>query len=227
MSRPIRLTNLQQIKMSNKLNEISQRSKNRILSRLKAASKDTDGSIQSHDRSVRVFPDPQPLLETFVSEFEKVNGEVHICKNDTELTEQLEELIRKNGWKNILCRDTQLQHQFSNSFESIDESDFGNVEVGITRCEFLIARSGSIMVSSAHESGRLLNVFPPVHIVVAQASQLVAYLEDAIENFKHLYGTSLPSQATVITGPSRTADIEKTLVMGAHGPKELILLLRK
>jgi len=80
-------------------------------------------------------------------------------------------------------------------------------------------------VSSSCYSGRLLNVFPPVHIVVARASNLVPFIENAIAHLKQKYVNNMPSQATIITGPSRTADIEKTLVMGAHGPKELLVLI--
>jgi len=83
------------------------------------------------------------------------------------------------------------------------------------------------LVSSATESGRQMNVFPPVHIVLAHVSQLVDYLTDALVALQEKYGTELPSAISTITGPSRTADIEKTLVLGAHGPKEFIVFLSK
>jgi L-lactate dehydrogenase complex protein LldG len=77
------------------------------------------------------------------------------------------------------------------------------------------------MVSSAQLSGRRMVVFPEVHLVVAYASQLVPDLKEALVKIRKKYDPRLPSMITLITGPSRTADIEKTLVMGAHGPKEL------
>jgi L-lactate dehydrogenase complex protein LldG len=97
--------------------------------------------------------------------------------------------------------------------------------VGITSCEFLVAHTGSVMVSSALEGGRQSFVFPPVHVVIARKDQLVAYLADAYSGIQTKYQKALPSQITLITGPSRTADIEKTLVMGAHGPKSLNVFL--
>jgi L-lactate dehydrogenase complex protein LldG len=62
-------------------------------------------------------------------------------------------------------------------------------------------------------------------VVVAYASQLVLDLKDAFKLLKEKYGNNLPSMVSVTTGPSRTADIEKTLVLGAHGPKELFVFL--
>jgi len=101
------------------------------------------------------------------------------------------------------------------------------MQAGITGCEFLIARTGSVVVSSASLSGRQMNVFPPVHIVLAHISQLVNLPEDALIAMQEKYGITLPSTISTITGPSRTADIEKTLVLGAHGPKEFIVFLSK
>ena len=95
-----------------------------------------------------------------------------------------------------------------------------SAKIGITRCEFLIARLGSIIISSKQD-GRRINIYPEVHIVLALASQLVPDLKDALKSIRKKYADGLPSMISVITGPSRTADIEKTLVMGAHGPKEL------
>ena len=105
-------------------------------------------------------------------------------------------------------------------FENIKE-----MQVGITTCEYLVARLGSILVSSASGSGRRMNVFPPVHIVIADTSQLVYDIKDALRQVQNKYKPGFPSMISLITGPSRTADIEKTLVMGAHGPKEVYVFL--
>ena len=91
----------------------------------------------------------------------------------------------------------------------------------------MVARTGSVLVSSASQSGRQLNVFPPIHIVLAHVSQLVNYLDEALVAIQQKYGNHLPSIISTITGPSRTADIEKTLVLGAHGPKEFVVFLSK
>ncbi len=68
-------------------------------------------------------------------------------------------------------------------------------------------------------------MYPEVHVVIAYVHQLVDDLKDAFDAVQKKYSGKLPSLLSVITGPSRTADIEKTLVMGAHGPKELFVIL--
>ncbi len=203
----------------------SDKARERILSRLKSACENTNGPTPDASWSVRVFPEPQNLLETFIDEFEKVSGQVIVCQDKLGVASALMDLRKKSQWDKVFCEDDEIKSMIPADFPIIDKSDLIEMEVSLTRCEFLIARSGSVMVSSAHPSGRRANVFPAVHVVVAHSSRLVAFLEEAISQFKDRYGDNWPSQATVITGPSRTADIEKTLVMGAHGPKELVVII--
>jgi len=70
-----------------------------------------------------------------------------------------------------------------------------------------------------------ISFYPHQHIVIARTGQLVLDLKDAFAMLKNKYGSQIPSMISTITGPSRTADIEKTLVLGAHGPKELFVFL--
>jgi L-lactate dehydrogenase complex protein LldG len=71
-----------------------------------------------------------------------------------------------------------------------------------------------------------MTILPPVHWVIARPSQLVPRWKDGWQHIKDRYAlTGLPSMVSTITGPSRTADIEKTLVLGAHGPRELWVFL--
>ncbi len=81
------------------------------------------------------------------------------------------------------------------------------------------------MLSNGNAAGRRLSIYPGVHIVLAYTSQLVPDLKDGFALIKKKYGTEIPSMISNVTGPSRTADIEKTLVLGAHGPKELFVFL--
>jgi L-lactate utilization protein LutC len=96
-------------------------------------------------------------------------------------------------------------------------------DLGVTGCDCLIARTGSIAVSTRSAGGRALSVLPPVHLVIARREQIVPDLDAAFALWQDRYGQSWPSNLCVITGPSRTADIEKILVMGAHGPKRLVV----
>lgn len=98
-------------------------------------------------------------------------------------------------------------------------------DAGITSCEALVAQTGSILVSSATCGGRSLSVLPPVHVVVATPGQVVGTLADALDLVRERHAGSMPSMFSFITGPSRTGDIERILVLGAHGPKELVVIL--
>jgi L-lactate dehydrogenase complex protein LldG len=96
-------------------------------------------------------------------------------------------------------------------------------DLGVTSCDCLVAQTGSVIVSTISAGGRALSVLPPTHLVVARRDQIVPDLATAMDLLRKRYDKHWPSALSVITGPSRTADIEKILVMGAHGPKRLAL----
>lgn len=103
--------------------------------------------------------------------------------------------------------------------------DLPGCDVSITSCECLVARTGSIMLSAGGVYGRAASVYAPVHVCIAYTDQLVYDIKDGLQLVKEKYGSRLPSVISLATGPSRTADIEKTLVVGVHGPKEVYLFL--
>ena len=97
-------------------------------------------------------------------------------------------------------------------------------DVGISECDVLIAQTGSVLVTNRSAGGRALSVLPPHHVVLARREQLVADLPAAFELLQQKYADKYPSMISFITGPSRTGDIERILVLGAHGPKKLTIL---
>ncbi len=97
-------------------------------------------------------------------------------------------------------------------------------DAGITECDALIAQTGGVVVTSRSAGGRALSVLPPHHVVIAQRGQLVSDLPTAFANLQSKYAPDFPSMISFITGPSRTGDIERILVLGAHGPKKLTIL---
>lgn len=163
----------------------------------------------------------------FAEEFTKVGGNFVYCENQSEFGENLRILIEQNEWEHLFCIDDSIKKilDAENIFFHDEDDFFKDMKVGITGCEFLIARLGSVVVSSQLPSGRRMVIYPPVHIVLAYTSQVLPDLRDALSGLKSKYPIRLPSQISVITGASRTADIEKTLVMGAHGPKEIYVFL--
>jgi L-lactate dehydrogenase complex protein LldG len=106
-----------------------------------------------------------------------------------------------------------------------DVNDLESCDVGITECDALIAQTGSVLITSHSAGGRALSVLPPHHVVLARRDQLIADLPDAFALLKKKYATNYPSFISFITGPSRTGDIERILVLGAHGPRKLTIFL--
>jgi L-lactate dehydrogenase complex protein LldG len=175
-----------------------------------------------------VYPAYDGYLEVlFAEQLSAVAGKFIFCENEIQLVENLLHLADEKKWHKIYCWEPQVQELLSKyeyPFYSTD-TDFQQAEVGITACEALIARNGSVLVSNGNAAGRRLSIYPHVHIVIANTSQMVLDLKDGFSLLQNKYGNNLPSMISNITGPSRTADIEKTLVLGAHGPKELIVFL--
>ncbi|MFY9802453.1 MAG: LUD domain-containing protein [Candidatus Acidiferrales bacterium] len=99
-----------------------------------------------------------------------------------------------------------------------------NSQATITLAEVLVAQTGSVMVSAAC-GGRGASVVAPVHIVLATIGQLVPTLNEAFARIRERETAAQNSYLCLITGSSRTADIEKILVMGAHGPRRLVVIL--
>jgi len=175
-----------------------------------------------------VYAPNDELLEViFAEQLIGVAGTFIFCEDEVHLIEQLLTIAEERNWRKIYCWELALQQLLATYEFPFFETDknFEQAEVGITLCEALIARNGSVLLSNAGGAGRRLSIYPPVHIVVAYTSQLVPDLKDGFKLIKEKYAAQVPSMITTVTGPSRTADIEKSLVLGAHGPKELVVFL--
>ncbi|MFZ4262890.1 LutC/YkgG family protein [Sphingobacterium sp. HJSM2_6] len=169
-----------------------------------------------------------PLDVTFAREFTDASGKFIYCDGEINLIENLIILIEKLNISKLYVWEKEVQSllkQYGFPFRSTSHH-FEEAEASITACEALIARNGSILISNAKDGSRQLSVYPPVHIVIARASQLVMDVRHGLAIIQDKYSShQFPSLISTITGPSRTADIEKRLVLGAHGPKELYLFL--
>lgn len=175
-----------------------------------------------------VYPPMKELAEvTFAQEFTKAGGKFVYCEDESDMAAKLKYILGEFASDTVFCLEEKLfplfeQHDIELQTKAIE---IEKMVAGITLCEFLVARLGSVVVSSQNLSGRRMNVFADVHIIVAYTSQMVDDIKDSLRLIKEKYPQGLPSAISVITGPSRTADIEKTLVMGAHGPRKLYVLL--
>ena len=171
-------------------------------------------------------------VELFKKNAADLKVEFVMVTSSDEMRQALIALRDAEGWKSAACHSGLLpdaicpalgllmvhtdKHYDVNALEACD--------VGITECDALIAQTGTVMLSSRRAGGRALSVLPPHHVVLARRDQLVPDLPAAFELLKNEYGENLPSMISFITGPSRTGDIERILVLGAHGPKKLTVL---
>ena len=172
-------------------------------------------------------PNTELLEVVFAEEFSAVSGQFVYCEDEVHLMETLLSIAEERNWHKIYAWEPQLQallDKYEFPYYETDK-DFDQAEAGFTLCEALVARNGSILLSNATAAGRRLSIYPPVHLVLAYSSQLVLDLKDGFKLIKERYGANIPSMISNVTGPSRTADIEKSLVLGAHGPKELFVFL--
>ncbi len=201
--------------------------KNKILSRIREALHKTSPVPFEDNQPDNFFVAPQQELDVeFAHNFTNLLGRFSFCLNLQELGNQLQKLIVKRKWNNLLCKEDFLKQTLShNGFNITYSSDLANCDAAITTCELLIARTGSILLSSTQQSGRSASIYAPVHICIAFSNQLVYDIKDGLLFLKEKYNNRLPSFITFATGPSRTADIEKTLVTGVHGPKEVFCFL--
>ncbi|MEO8404014.1 MAG: LUD domain-containing protein [Chitinophagaceae bacterium] len=203
-------------------------SKENILKKIrKALSQSTPLPFPKSEGTDAVFHTSHQEKEVeFAEQFSKLQGRFIYCINRQELAFQLSSLVKKMDWKKVYClEDKLLENAGVQLSDRITKENIADCDVSITGCECLVARTGSVVMSAAQQSGRLTSIYAPVHICIAYTDQLVYDIKDALQLVKEKYGSKLPSLITFATGPSRTADIEKTLVVGVHGPKEAYVFL--
>ena len=177
---------------------------------------------------------PDPVAK-FQQEFEAAGGKCHVVSGIAEARMKLFDVLTPLKAKRILLgsgpaidpldlaplltADGLEVRRVVDLTPQTTREVFFNAEVGITGAVHLIAETGSIVVSTS-AAPRSESLLPPVHVVIAERSQIVADLFDLFPE-----GREMPSCLTLITGPSKTGDIELKLVTGVHGPGEVHVIL--
>lgn len=158
----------------------------------------------------------------FAETFTKLQGKFAFCTDERDLKKQLEYLFAEKKWAKIYFKEDIITAILKGR---TSHDDLASCDASVTGCEYIVARTGTIVLSAAQQAGRTTSVYAPVHICIAYTRQMVYDLKDALSFLKEKYKNNIPSQIAFATGPSRTADIEKTLVTGVHGPKEVYCFL--
>jgi L-lactate dehydrogenase complex protein LldG len=176
---------------------------------------------------------PEERLTQFQRAASDLKAEVVLLKDLAHLSDALRAMATAEGWKKIGIHHGELTDQASRSLSlpecrtdaAYDVGALESCDAGITECDALIAQTGSVLVTTRSAGGRALSVLPPHHVVLARREQLLPDLPAAFELLKTKYAANYPSFISLITGPSRTGDIERILVLGAHGPKRLTIFV--
>jgi L-lactate dehydrogenase complex protein LldG len=174
-------------------------------------------------------------LDLFRRLSETLRSELIPCDSINVAAAEITKLAVSEGWKKLALHHGDILDALAPLLpdslallalqSGYDKDELESCDAGLTECDLLVAQTGSVCVTSKNSGGRVLSVLPPHHIVVARTGQLVADLTEAYSSLAAKYRDGYPSMISFITGPSRTGDIERILVLGAHGPKRLTILL--
>lgn len=174
--------------------------------------------------SQSVFHPPADDLEVIFAEaFSALQGRFVYCGNEADMQHQLLQLLQQRRWHEVYCTDPLLIAKLPRV--GFSAQPLSHAEAVITGCELLIARTGTVVISTGQPDGRTTSVYAPVHICIARVDQLVYDIKDGLLWLRKKYDGKLPSLITLATGPSRTTAIENRPVVGVHGPKEVFVFL--
>ncbi len=218
---------------------MSEGSRDRIFSRLHAASRQTSTPDSQPSGLPIIESNHKEKIEKLKSLMEAMRTEVFIgsTKNwETNLSEILDQRNVKsllyaprtvigqaieNHLKNYSGQALQLI-PYENDIEQLKETVF-NVDAGITSAVGAIAETGALILWPSEKEPRLMSIVPSIHIAVLKADTIHNTLLEAMQ--KENWSEKMPTNVVLVSGPSKTADIEMTLAFGVHGPKELIVLI--
>jgi L-lactate dehydrogenase complex protein LldG len=172
-------------------------------------------------------------LTLFRANAAELRAEFRLIKDLAALVAELKGLCAAEGWQRAASHSGELAGAACRALglpvlltvKPLEKRELAQCDVGISECDALVAQTGSVVVTSRSAGGRALSVLPPHHVVLARREQLVPDLPAAFALLKSKYGAAYPSMISIITGPSRTGDIEMTIVVGVHGPGEVHMVI--
>jgi L-lactate dehydrogenase complex protein LldG len=205
-------------------------SKNIILKKLQAAKQPfTDVEPIAEKTPVVTVEDTSlaALRERFIEAAKKVKVNIYEANSPNDALEVILDLIgdekRILSWQPEHIPLTDLHSALTQASISIAEPEDDTVLVGITGVDLALAATGSLVLNSGAGKYRATSLLPDKHIAVLKTSQLVVDMETWVAQTKNDFNK--PSNITVITGPSKTADIAQELIIGAHGPRSVHVVI--
>lgn len=168
------------------------------------------------------------LLLQFKENLEPVAGKCRIVSGEQEAGDAVQEIINELRPRTIAASDSANLHALldhintdATVLKNASKSELFDCGVGITTAQLAIAETGTLVLESDRERSRLTSLLPPVHICVLDAKNIRGTMSEILQ----IVHNDLSRTVTFITGPSRTSDIELTLAIGVHGPRELYVIV--
>lgn len=166
------------------------------------------------------------LAQTFCENLTSIGANCKIIKSIAEAIYDVENIINSKSAKTIAISDSKLivhlaERINADFIQNTAAEELFDCDIGITSSQFGIAETGTLVIESDKEFNRLTSLIPPIHICVLESSKLRNNLGDVLAELEK----DLSKSITFITGQSRTSDIELTLALGVHGPKELFVII--
>jgi L-lactate dehydrogenase complex protein LldG len=182
------------------------------------------------------------MIERFVQEASAVRAQVHRLTDKGQLVEKILEICAHQSGEIALSGPTLFGNTdvraelgarglsiFTDNQAGHEQTVAGlaSCAVGVTAAEYAIAETGTIVLSSDEPDALLVSLLPPLHIAVVRSEQMIATMDEALARIgrERMGPGSSTRSVTLITGPSRTSDVELVLSIGVHGPKELHVII--
>lgn len=211
----------------------------RIRTSLKVSGEDSERAATVASRLVEhplgIIPQrghlpPAERLALFITMAEKYNATTERLGSNTALPAAVADYLKQRNLPAAIrigadARLADLPWQTAGALEIRHGASDGNDLVAVSHAFGGIAETGTLCVLSGPENPVTLNFLPDHHIVVVQASDIIGDMESLWSNLRAAQGETMPRTVNMITGPSRSADIEQTLLLGAHGPRALHILI--
>jgi len=218
---------------------MSEGSRHRIFSKLHAATQQPPAPVSLPPGLPIKTYSQKEKIEKLKTLMEAMRTEVHLtgAKN---WVNTVEDILKERDVKRLLYASRTeigkaLEHQWENAagdppqlisykkdVEQLKEMVF-NVDAGITSAAGAIAETGALILWPSDKEPRLMSIVPPLHIAILKADTIHNSLSEVMQ--KENWPANMPTNVVLVSGPSKTADIEMTLAFGVHGPKELIVLI--
>ena len=165
---------------------------------------------------------------TFAQNFKDLGGIFIYLEDENEFAECIRQLAPENGWEPLWCTSPVMQALLTRhgiAYTESSEREPKQKLVSLVDCECLVAQTGSILLSDALSGTRQAYALPDILLVFATTDQIAGGVKEAFRYVRKRHGNKTPSQLTFVTGPSRTTDIEQTLVIGANGIRQVAVFL--